>query len=87
MNLLSKIGDLFEKRHLYRRLVVVYVCWLTAYLTIDSIDAIKLAIIHKADLLNLGGALATVGIPVGAILAFTMKLYWGGRSGNEDDNN
>ena len=67
------------KRQLYRRILMAFVCWLTAYLTFESLETIQLAIERGSNLMDLAGALATANGPLAGILGFAMKLYWGGR--------
>lgn len=71
--------DLFERYHGFRRVIVIYVCWLTAYLSIESVSLIALAITHNSNLLDLSGTFLTVYGPLGAIMAFISKLYWESR--------
>jgi hypothetical protein len=71
--------DLFERYQGFRRLIVLYVCWLTAYLSVESIALIALAITNGSNLLDLSGAFLTIYGPLGAIMAFVSKLYWESR--------
>lgn len=77
--------DLFEKYQGFRRLIVLYVCWLTAYLSIESVSLIALAITHNANLLDLSGAFLTVYGPLGAVMAFVSKLYWVSRDKEQNE--
>ncbi len=58
---------------------MLYVCWLTAFLAYESVYLIEMAIIHKANLLDLSAAFLTVYGPLGAVMTFVSKLYWDSR--------
>lgn len=72
--------ELFEKYQGFRRIVFIYVAWLTAYLSIESMALITLAVTYKTSLLELAGAFAAVYGLHGALVAFIAKLYWDGRN-------
>ena len=76
--------DLFEKYQGFRRMIVLYVCWLTAYLSIESLSLIALAITNNANLIDLSASFVAVYGPLGAVMAFVSKLYWVSR--NKDIN-
>lgn len=76
---LDAIHNQLENHALFRRLIVIYVCWLTSYLTIRSLDIVEYGVEQQASMLELGGAISAIGIPVSAILAFISKLYWGSK--------
>ncbi|WP_244071950.1 hypothetical protein [Nitrosomonas sp. PY1] len=78
------IFELFEKYQGFRRLIVLYVCWLTTYLSVESMSLISHAISKGSNLLELSGVFLTVYGPLGAVMAFVSKLYWESRDKETD---
>lgn len=73
--------ELIEHYNGFRRAIVVYVAWLVAYLTIESIAIITLAITYKASLIDLAATFTALYAPLGLMMAFVTKLYFDVRTG------
>ena len=69
------IAELFERHHLYRRALVLFICALIWFTTVESF---KLAIDNPS--LDTAAIIASIQVPVTALFGFVSNLYWSGRS-------
>lgn len=71
------ITEQLKKHQLFRRAMMIYMCWLVAYTTIDSFEFANRSI--DASGIEIAAIIAAIQIPVSAMMAFMSKLYWSGK--------
>lgn len=69
------IAELFERHHLYRRALVLFICALIWFTTVESF-----ALARANPDVQIAAVIAAIQVPVTALFGFVSKLYWSGRS-------
>ena len=80
--MIEKISKQFEENQLFRRLIVVFVCALTAYATYESFEYANNALGKSG--VETAAIIAAVQVPITYIMKFITKFYWSGRNVNVD---
>lgn len=74
---------MFEKYHLFRRLILVFLCVMYAYVTIESFSFARFGInnnVSATDIVIVIGSLQTL---MTVVLGYSFKLYSTSRDQNE----
>lgn len=71
------IAEQLEKHQLFRRVVMIYMCCLVAYTTMESFDFANESI--DASGIEIAAIIAAIQVPVSAMMAFMSKLYLDGK--------
>ncbi len=74
---IDAISYQFEEHQLFRRIVMLYMCWLVAYTTMASFEFANRAI--DASGIEIAAIIAAIQVPVSAMTAFISKKYWEGK--------
>lgn len=72
-----------EKYQLYRRLIVAYAGVLVLYATIESFRYANAALSVGDANINTAAIIAAIQIPITWFTGFVSKLYWQGKTSNE----
>lgn len=75
---------LFEHYHGFRRMLVLFNYIVVSYLSVEMINTINLAIIEKADLINLSLVLGSATALILWLLKFTTSIYFDYRKDTDD---
>jgi len=75
--MINLISEQLERHQLFRRLVMVYMCWLVAYATMQSFEFANRSIDTSG--IEIAAIIAAIQVPVSAMMAFMSKLYWDGK--------
>lgn len=73
----------FEKYHLFRRLILVFLCVMYAYVTIESFSFARFGVNHgvsATDIVIIIGSLQTL---MSAVIGYAFKIYSTSRDQNE----
>ena len=75
--MINLISEQLERHQLFRRMVMIYMCWLVAYTTTESFEFANRSI--DASGIEIAAIIAAIQVPVSAMMAFMSKLYWDGK--------
>lgn len=75
---MTLIYNLFEKYRLFRRLLIVFMCWLIAYTTTLSFDFAALSNTGYSGT-EVASIIACIQVPITGLTGFLTKLYWANR--------
>ena len=76
--ILDKINKQLEEHQLFRRFVLLYVCLLLWYTTVESFKYASLALGNSG--IETAAIIAAIQVPVTAMMTMVSKFYWDGKN-------